>query len=84
MGEQRSAQIQFALDRLMRPRSTPRSRCRSIPARPRFSASGSGSCSSVRAPAWQASWAMPAPIVPAPQTPITVGALCGLTTERAR
>ena len=36
---------------------------------PASSASGSGSCSSVRIPAAQPSCAMPAPIVPAPTTP---------------
>ena len=40
-------------------------------AAPRWSASASGSCSSVRAPERAASWAMPEPIVPAPTTPIT-------------
>src|SRR3954447_2706556 len=42
-----------------------------MPSIPGASASGTGSCSSVRAPACrQASWAMPAPIVPAPTTPM--------------
>ena len=46
----------------------------------------SGSCRSVRAPARQASWAMPAPIVPAPATPITSGGLAARsgTTKTAR
>ncbi len=42
---------------------------RAIAGSPRSSASASGSCTSVRAPAAAASWAMPAPIVPAPRTP---------------
>src|SRR6476469_7051638 len=49
-----------------------------MPSTPRASASGIGSCSSVRAPACrQASWAMPAPIVPAPTTPIVPGTETG-------
>ena len=52
---------------------------------PRSSASGTGSCSSVRAPASAASWAMPAPIVPAPTTPIEPGRTVGRVTRgRAR
>ena len=58
-----------------RPRSTPRDSWARTCATPRSSASGKGSCRSVRAPAaWQASWAMPAPMVPAPTTPMTEGA----------
>ena len=46
---------------------------------PRWSASGAGSCSSVRAPDRHASCAIPAPIVPAPATPIVFGgALLGI------
>ena len=46
-----------------------------MPSIPRVRASGIGSCSRVCAAAGrQASWAMPAPIVPAPTTPIVAGA----------
>ena len=39
-------------------------------ARPRSSASGTGSCNSVTAPERAPSWAIPEPIVPAPSTPM--------------
>src|SRR5207245_10295334 len=42
---------------------------------PALSAPGTGSESTARAPERAASWAMPAPIVPAPSTPITLAAL---------
>src|SRR5213079_2247651 len=51
----------------------PRSRCFAIALMPRSSASGTGSWRSVLAPARQASCAIPAPIVPAPATPIVLG-----------
>jgi hypothetical protein len=58
-----------------RPFSTSRSSRLRTPASPRSSASASGSCTSVRAPAAAASCAIPAPIVPAPRTATTPGAL---------
>ena len=58
-----------ALPASSRPFSTSRSSRLRDPASPRSSASLSGSCTSVRAPAAAASCAMPAPIVPAPRTP---------------
>lgn len=57
-----------------RPRFTERCRASRICCPPRSRASGTGSCSSVRAPDRQASCAMPAPIVPAPTNPIVRGA----------
>lgn len=74
-----------ARESLSRPRSTPRSSWARIRSRPRSSASGIGSCSSVRAPDRHASWAIPAPIVPAPATPIVFGgSTATLTQVRAR
>ena len=49
--------------------------------RPRSRASATGSCSSVRAPAAAASCAIPAPMVPAPTTPMTSG--ISLTRQEA-
>ncbi len=69
----RRAAAALASSSLQRPRSAPRSRCRLICSIPRSSASGIGSCSSVLAPASAASCAIPAPIVPAPATPIVSG-----------
>ena len=58
----------------MRPLLTSRSSWRRIRLRLRSRASGSGSWSSVCMPATHPSWAIPAPIVPAPATPSTEGA----------
>ena len=55
------------------PRSAPLPRSAAMRSRPRCAAPSTGSCTSVRAPAIAASWAMPAPIVPAPTTPMTDG-----------
>jgi hypothetical protein len=55
---------------------------------PRSRASATGSCSSVLAPDRHPSCAIPAPIVPAPTTPIVAGAFAGalaaVTPGRAR
>ena len=67
--------------RSRRPFARQRSRPSAICRRPRSRASGTGSCSSVRAPAAAASCAIPAPMVPAPTTPMTSG--IPLTLEEA-
>ena len=67
-----------------RPRAAPFSRSRGIFSSAASRASPTGSCSSVRAPDRQASWAIPAPIVPAPTTPMVAGAAGSLTRGRAR
>src|SRR3954468_9524304 len=59
------------------PSKRPLARSFSVPARarrtPSAAAPSTGSKTSVRAPDWAASWAMPEPIVPAPTTPTTSG-----------
>ena len=76
-------------DALRRPRSTPRSSWARIRSRPRSSASRSpGRAAASARPDRHASWAIPAPIVPAPATPMVPagpgGRAPGVTQERAR
>ncbi len=56
---------------LQRPRSAPRARCPRAASSPCSSACSTGSCTRVRVPASAPSCAIPAPIVPAPTTPMT-------------
>ena len=60
----------FASSALHRPRSAPRASASRSIVTPASRAAGSGSCRCVSNRPRQASWAIPAPIVPAPATPI--------------
>ena len=64
-------------------RAARRARPSRILARPRAIAASSTSCRTTSSPFSSASWAIPAPIVPAPTTPMTDRSTCGMLAQAA-